>query len=107
MSSFDWEAAGGQHLCGVPQRSITGRSVGVDCQVTPQVPALAGAAAVAEKEHRGLHRAAGDHDRSRFHMDVCCIGTEEGYLADEARSYGADILMCPKSVSEARCSSRS
>jgi glycosyltransferase involved in cell wall biosynthesis len=45
-----------------------------------------------------LLRILRDYDRSRFHMDACCIGADEGYLADEARSYGAEILTCPKSV---------
>jgi glycosyltransferase EpsF len=30
-------------------------------------------------------------------MDACVIGSEAGYLAEEARSYGAEILFCPKS----------
>jgi glycosyltransferase involved in cell wall biosynthesis len=30
-------------------------------------------------------------------MDACVIGAEAGYLAEEARSYGAEILFCPKS----------
>jgi glycosyltransferase involved in cell wall biosynthesis len=37
------------------------------------------------------------HDRRRFQMDACVIGAEAGYLAEEARSYGAEILSCPKS----------
>lgn len=38
-----------------------------------------------------------DYDRSRFHMDVCVYGDEAGYLADEARATGAEILKCRKS----------
>ncbi len=38
-----------------------------------------------------------DYDRSRFHMDVCVYGDEPGYLADEARAAGAEILECRKS----------
>ncbi len=30
-------------------------------------------------------------------MDACVIGAEAGYLSEEARSYGAEILFCPKS----------
>jgi len=45
-----------------------------------------------------LLRILRDYDRSRFHMDVCCIGADEGYLAGEARSYGAEILTCRKSA---------
>jgi glycosyltransferase involved in cell wall biosynthesis len=37
------------------------------------------------------------YDRGRFRMDACVIGSEAGYLAEEARSYGAEILFCPKS----------
>jgi glycosyltransferase involved in cell wall biosynthesis len=37
------------------------------------------------------------YDRRRFRMDACVIGSEAGYLAEEARNYGADILFCPKS----------
>ncbi|MGO9571509.1 MAG: glycosyltransferase family 4 protein [Desulfomonilaceae bacterium] len=37
------------------------------------------------------------YDRRRFRMDACVIGPEAGYLAEEARSYGAEILFCPKS----------
>jgi glycosyltransferase involved in cell wall biosynthesis len=37
------------------------------------------------------------YDRRRFRMDACVIGSEAGYLAEEARSYGAEILFCPKS----------
>jgi glycosyltransferase involved in cell wall biosynthesis len=37
------------------------------------------------------------YDRQHFHMDACVIGAEAGYLAEEARSYGAEILSCPKS----------
>ena len=39
-----------------------------------------------------------DYDRSRFRMDVCCFGSELGYLAPEAKRYGAEIFHCPKSV---------
>ena len=39
-----------------------------------------------------------DYDRLRFHMDVCCFGTETGYLAPEAKKLGAEILHCPKSL---------
>lgn len=46
------------------------------------------------------------YDRSRFLMDVCCIGDEEGYLADEARQYGAKIIMCRKSPNMAAFASR-
>ncbi len=35
------------------------------------------------------------YDRKRFRMDACVIGSEAGYLAEEARSYGAEILFCP------------
>lgn len=45
-----------------------------------------------------LLRILRDYDRSRFHMDACCMGADEGYLADKARSYGAEILTCPKSA---------
>ncbi|MBC8427197.1 MAG: glycosyltransferase [Deltaproteobacteria bacterium] len=38
-----------------------------------------------------------DYDRSRFHMDVVCYGTEVGYLVSEAEKLGADVLHCPKS----------
>ena len=38
-----------------------------------------------------------DYDRARFHMDVCCFGTELGYLAPEAKKFGAEIMHCPKS----------
>ena len=38
-----------------------------------------------------------DYDRSRFHIDVCCFGTEPGYLAPEAKNLGAEIFHCPKS----------
>ncbi len=31
-----------------------------------------------------LLRILRDYDRSRFHMDACCIGKDEGHLADEA-----------------------
>ncbi len=37
------------------------------------------------------------YDRTRFHMDACVIGAEPGYLVEEAKSYGAEILVCPKS----------
>jgi glycosyltransferase involved in cell wall biosynthesis len=37
------------------------------------------------------------YDRRRFRMDACVIGAEAGYLAEEARSYGAEILFCAKS----------
>ena len=37
-----------------------------------------------------------DYDRSRFHMDVCCFGTEIGNLAPEAKDLGAEVLHCPK-----------
>ena len=37
------------------------------------------------------------YDRRHFRMDACVIGAEAGYLAEEARSYGAEILFCPKS----------
>ncbi len=37
------------------------------------------------------------YDRRLFRMDACVIGAEAGYLAEEARSYGAEILFCPKS----------
>ena len=39
-----------------------------------------------------------DYDRSRFHMDVCCFGTELGYLVPEAKQFGATVLHCPKSA---------
>ncbi|HMK36209.1 MAG TPA: glycosyltransferase [Desulfomonilaceae bacterium] len=38
-----------------------------------------------------------EYDRSRFHMDVCVIGNEPGYLASAARELGATILSCRKS----------
>ena len=31
-----------------------------------------------------------DYDRARFRMDVCCFGTEVGYLAPEAKKLGAE-----------------
>lgn len=37
------------------------------------------------------------YDRRRFLMDACVIGAEAGHLSKEARSYGAEILFCPKS----------
>lgn len=45
-----------------------------------------------------LLRIFRDYDRDRFHMDACVIGDEEGYLADEARLYGAEVIHCPKSA---------
>jgi glycosyltransferase EpsF len=35
-------------------------------------------------------------DRSRFHMDVCVIGSEVGYLSREFEELGAEIIHCPK-----------
>ena len=45
-----------------------------------------------------LLRMLREYDRSRFHMDVCVYGDDPGYLAGEARSAGAEILRCRKSV---------
>ena len=39
-----------------------------------------------------------DYDHSRFHIDVCCFGTEPGYLTSQARDLGAEVLFCPKSI---------
>lgn len=44
-----------------------------------------------------LLRILRSYDRNCFHMDACVIGDEEGYLSDEARSYGAEILACRRS----------
>jgi glycosyltransferase involved in cell wall biosynthesis len=38
------------------------------------------------------------YDRTRFHMDVCVIGGEIGYLGPEARELGSTILSCAKST---------
>jgi glycosyltransferase involved in cell wall biosynthesis len=38
-----------------------------------------------------------DYDRKRFHMDVCVIGGEIGYLGPEVRNLGSKILSCTKS----------
>lgn len=38
------------------------------------------------------------YDRTRFHMDVCVIGGEIGYLGPEARELGSTILSCTKST---------
>jgi glycosyltransferase involved in cell wall biosynthesis len=38
-----------------------------------------------------------EYDRNRFHMDVCVIGGELGYLAPEAGELGSTILSCGKS----------
>jgi len=35
---------------------------------------------------------------SRFHMDICCSGDKTGYLAEEAREYGATVLHYSKSI---------
>ncbi len=45
-----------------------------------------------------LLRILRGYDRTGFHMDVCVIGDEIGYLADEFQSLGADIISCPKSI---------
>ncbi len=44
-----------------------------------------------------LLRILSGYDRSRFHMDVCVIGEEIGYLSDEFEELGAKIIHCPKS----------
>ena len=38
------------------------------------------------------------YDRTRFHVDVVCYGTEVGYLASEAEKLGIEVLHCPKST---------
>lgn len=45
-----------------------------------------------------LLRILRDYDRDRFHMDVCTIGSEPGYLAHRAQALGAAVLSCPKSA---------
>lgn len=37
------------------------------------------------------------YDSEKFHIDVCCFGNENGYLAPEAIKHGAKIFNCPKS----------
>lgn len=38
-----------------------------------------------------------EYDRSRFHMDVCVIGPEMGYLASGVRELGSSVVSCRKS----------
>jgi len=45
-----------------------------------------------------LLRIFSEYDRNRFHMDACVMGSDPGDLAEEAKSSGAEVLVCRRSA---------